>query len=124
MTEHDWHYTQYKHNKNLPNAISYPDRYADWSITAMFYSALHLINSYCNNRGIPIPTTHHKRSRLVKNELPQIRLAYRNLLTLSQDSRYNHSYLSITNLHVQRAQDYLKVIENHIVGLDSAKVDG
>lgn len=115
MTDGDWRHEQYRHNKNLPLAISFRNDYNDWSITAIFYSALHLINFYCDKYNISIPTNHRERYNTVRSNLPQIRSEYKNLLALSKDSRYNRPYTKITVIDVQRAQNYLKTIENFIL---------
>ena len=118
MTKH-WHYAQYMHNKELAVKILRPvcPEYNDWSITSMFYSALHLINEYCVNHNKCPPKNHAERRAMVKDTLPQIRAEFDNLCDLSMNSRYRKSYHNMGDPHVQRAEFYLKKIEEHISSL-------
>ena len=116
MTRTNWYYEQYTHNKKLADQVlhsTWPE-YDDWSITSMFYSALHLINAYCLARDIPLPNSHHARKEIVKNRLPQIREEYENLFDLSMQSRYTTPYYRITELDVQMACYSLEKIEKQV----------
>lgn len=66
-----------------------PEReYTDWQITVLFYAALHSANCHFEMNGIKAPTNHNKRLVLIKDRLPTMAEAYKNLQTLSEQSRY------------------------------------
>lgn len=77
------------HNKNAFDVLATKaPKYTDWQITMLFYAALHWINLYFELNGVTVPTNHSKRLKLIKNKLPTIVEAYRNLQTLSEQARY------------------------------------
>ena len=80
---------QSAHNKNAFDflATKAPE-YTDWQITMLFYAALHSANRHFEMNGIEVPTNHNKRFKVIKDRLPTIVKAYKNLQTLSERSRY------------------------------------
>lgn len=116
MTNHNWHYAQSLHNEKLSLDVlrTTQSEYNDWSITSMFYSALHLINAHCMDCDMPIPTTHFERTEMVKNNLSHIREAYQNLLALSMQSRYTTPYSDMSESDIKNAYAWLVKIKKHI----------
>lgn len=116
MTDRNWHRMQYVHNKKFSDDIvhSFQSQYNDWSITSLFYSALHLINAYFYKHNILRPINHRKRSETVKKELPLIHSEYQRLRELSEHARYKVRYSSITDADVLRAQAHFQKIVEHI----------
>ena len=80
---------QSAHNKNAFDflATKAPE-YTDWQITMLFYAALHSANRHFEMKGIEVPTNHNKRLKVMKDRLPTMVEAYKNLQTLSEQSRY------------------------------------
>lgn len=69
----------------------------DWSVTSLFYAAVHYVNAYLRKSGIPIPRRHTSpdpkqpgRSNIVQQDpsLSAIYDPYRNLDDESRDARY------------------------------------
>ena len=104
------------HNKKLYDNMmhSFQSQYNDWSITSLFYSALHLINAYFYKHNIPEPINHRKRSDAVKKKLPAIHSEYQELRVLSEHARYKLPYSSMTDADVLRAQTHFQKIVAHI----------
>jgi len=59
----------------------------DWSVTACFYAALHLVDSYLARQGIH-PHTHMERERWIQQRLPRILRNYLLLKRYSLRARY------------------------------------
>ena len=83
------HGAQSAHNKNAFDFLATKEpEYLDWQITALFYAALHSFKRHLELSGAKLPTSHGERSKMVKIRLPTIWGAYKNLQTLSEQSRY------------------------------------
>ena len=63
-----------------------PQRFTEWEVAALFYSALHYVTAFLVTQGHD-PESHSSRNNLVKN-LTSIGVDYRNLCSLSLDARY------------------------------------
>ena len=63
-----------------------PQRFTEWEVTALFYSALHYASAFLATQG-HYPESHNIRNSLVRN-LTNIGTDYRNLYSLSLDARY------------------------------------
>lgn len=61
------------HNKKFSDDIihSFQSQYNDWSVTSLFYSALHLINAYLYAHNIPKPANIENDQKLLKKNYPQ-----------------------------------------------------
>ena len=112
MSTHDWHASQYEHNKKFSNDIArlFKSEYCDWVITSLFYSALHLINEFFTQKKIPIPQDHKERNNRVKGYLDPIYNEYMQLFMLSKKSRYEEKYSCIRASDLRRAQNYFETI--------------
>jgi uncharacterized protein (UPF0332 family) len=74
-------------NEQFAEAVSaLPQRFPEWEITALFYSALHYASAFLATQGHH-PENHSQRNNLVRN-LTNIGEDYRNLYSLSRDARY------------------------------------
>lgn len=74
-------------NERFAEALSaLPQRFPEWEITALFYSALHYASAFLSTQGYN-PESHGHRNNLVIN-LTNIGEDYRNLYSLSRDARY------------------------------------
>ena len=63
-----------------------PQRFTEWEVTALFYSALHYVSAFLAMQGL-FPENHSDRNNLVRN-LTNIGSDYRNSYSLSLDARY------------------------------------
>lgn len=86
------HYDQSQHNIDF--SATFPQAtYADWAITTRFYAAAHLVRAWLRRFGDITEAkidTHKKVDQELTNKRFDRRghLAYRDLLTLSKDARY------------------------------------
>ena len=64
-------------------------KYADWEITTLFYSAMHLVSDHLKKQNIEVPKSHKRMSALLSVMLPEIFQPYSALLKLSWNARYN-----------------------------------
>ena len=62
-------------------------KYADWEITTLFYSAMHLVEDYFEKQNIDVPKSHKRTKALLSVILPEISLSYARLLQLSWNAR-------------------------------------
>jgi len=82
--------------------------YRDWEVITLFYSALHLVERYCEVHSIPIPKNHKSREDVVVGWLKDISVDYLNLYQLSKNARYESL---IKNDQLLDAQAYYSTIE-------------
>ena len=81
------HRLQAERNEELVAAITtLPERFPEWEVTALFYSALHYVDAFLVAQGLN-PGNHHRRSTLA-GELTNIGTEYQDLFELSMDARY------------------------------------
>lgn len=74
-------------NEQFADAISFlPQRFTEWEITALFYSALHYASAFLATQGYN-PKSHHRRNHLI-GDLTSVGTDYQNLYRLSLDTRY------------------------------------
>ncbi|MCE9616814.1 MAG: hypothetical protein K8Q88_00410 [Nitrosarchaeum sp.] len=116
MVSNSWYVLQSTHNKETSDDLNQlvQNKHLDWEITTLFYSALHIINEYFLQRGIPLPDKHDQRTPLVRNTLNQIYPEYQKLLILSIRTRYLVNYNSIKPKERQDALDCFNIISSHI----------
>lgn len=84
----------------------------NWSITLLFYSALHYVDAYIVSRG---GARHDHRSRAKSMDDPffdEIREDYKTLKDLSREARYNIA--PFTKRDFQRADGLLQRIKAHV----------
>lgn len=102
----------------MPNIIQHPfqSEYKDWTVTSLFYSALHLIDEYCAKCNTSV-RNHTERRNFVNTSLKPISNYYHRLYLLSTTVRYDAQYSDIKESEVREAQDLLSKIENYIASL-------
>lgn len=91
MPAQDNHLRQAQHNEAFVASFNLDSTaYLDWVVTAIFYAALHYIESYLAILNIH-PSTHQSRDRLFQQQQPlkQIYNQYRILKTRSENARYD-----------------------------------
>jgi len=91
-----WQTIQSVHNINTQKYLNMKNpSYIDWEITAVFYSALHLIDAYLLKNHGARPHKHKDRFEKISLFLQPIYNEYDNLYTLSLRSRYlvKHDHL-------------------------------
>lgn len=75
-------------NRSFSDMIKRHDnRYRDWMVTALFYSAVHSVQCLCEEHGIN-PSNHRQRMNTIKGCFPEILEPYRKLYSKSRDARY------------------------------------
>lgn len=54
------HLNQASHNYKFVHECceKHPDLFFDWKVTATFYTALHLLRAFCENRGVKVGKNH------------------------------------------------------------------
>ena len=116
MSAKNWYSIQSKHNKKFSSDIlhKFKSEYRDWAITALFYSALHLVNEYSLQHKTTLLINHSDRKTFIKNALPSIYGEYQKLFILSQHSRYDKEYDCINASDVQYAKDLFTKIAAHL----------
>jgi hypothetical protein len=92
------HLNQALHNHTfvIECCASYPDNFFDWKITGTFYTALHLLRAFCENRGVN-PGKNHSEIRSSLNPSsqqitpfkPHAWKAYNKLQNYSEIARYD-----------------------------------
>ena len=112
----DFHSKQFAHNRKFASDVlrTFKSEYNDWTVTSLFYSAVHLIDRYFDQHVPNPPKTHVKRFKLIRKDLKPIYPDYDRLYSLSIQSRYDASYTRISAIDVQHAKSCLAVITAHI----------
>jgi hypothetical protein len=90
---------QASHNEEFHNCIceNFADKFYDWKITSLFYTAIHYLKALATKRGIDIGQTHHEIELNVNPDRhkPLMRITkgawseYKKLLQYSRTSRYD-----------------------------------
>lgn len=71
-------------------AASQDSQFRGWQITTLFYSALHYVQAYVVEFGLPLPTNHYSRDRIIRLDqtLAVVGDVYASLKDLSMGARY------------------------------------
>jgi len=89
---------------------------ADWSVTFLFYSAVHYVEAYFSTRGIRHKMHKTRNSAIARDQLLRgVYDAYRELQELSRDSRYERPTGSFTALDVEYLQGCLETIKQAVL---------
>lgn len=93
--------------------------YLDWTVTVVFYVAVHLVEAYFDRTHHLHSARHSDRNRSLTSmaELKPIYGDYSDLYNLSIDSRYRCMPAKWTPAEVQRALGLLNRIEQHLSSL-------
>jgi hypothetical protein len=111
VATHSEHREKAEHNEFLVSTLDNP--FWDWKISAMFYSALHYVESYFAVKKIvhPIPKPNHSsRLPLVKKHLFTIYKDYQDLYNDSRDARYEADMM-FSQREVRQDQEKLDAIK-------------
>ena len=102
----NWHLKQAKHNLETNKYLSevYP-KYEDWEYTTLFYSVIHLVETYLYENGEKNIQTHNHRRELIKCKLKEIVDPYLEMEETSRKMRYN---LAVENIQKQRIENATK----------------
>ena len=108
MPERKYHLAKVKYNLGVSTHLKETTGFTDWAVTALFYSALHLIDAYLDGEHqLPKDERHPRkhsanagpgnggrgRNQLVQALLPSIRKEYRSLEEASRRARYDMEVL-------------------------------
>jgi predicted Zn-ribbon and HTH transcriptional regulator len=120
MPNYTWHDGKKIHDFDTSNFLgTNRDRFCDWEIVTLFYSALHYIDSYLSNKfGIDYVLDHGERKTHVASLLPQINRNYRLLYYLSRDARYN---LAVGKIELAKATSYYGQIRHVLTPVSCPK---
>ena len=88
---------------------SLPQRFPEWEITALFYSALHYASAFLATQGHN-PENHHLRNQLV-GDLTSAGTDYQNLFRLSLNARYQRSTYTSTRAEAIKTGPFLRIKE-------------
>ncbi len=91
------------------NIVALPERFFDWEVTTLFYSALHYVSAYLATLGHH-PSSHHRRGTLVNN-LTTVWDEYQNLFLLSMAARYYATPITIQQADEAKNYDFRRVKE-------------
>ena len=111
------HLRQWKHNREFIGLID--PRYPDWVVTAIFYTALHAVDTLLKKDKVQGTASHDARNRalMLTKRYAQIWKHYRPLHNLSKTVRYQaqpESWIAWDRLDVQVIRIYLHPIEESV----------
>jgi hypothetical protein len=96
-----WHIARAEYHKEVAEHLRHQTDYEDWSLVALYYSALHFVDSIlADDPDLPKDERHPRkhsglepgqrgRNQLVADRLSVIRADYRSLEDLSRRTRYD-----------------------------------
>ena len=102
------HLDKWRHNEGLSQQLE-PGPYQDWSVTTMFYAALHLVEAYFASQTPPVQTrSHANRNRMVQGDanLGPVSQDYLELYDRSRDARYDCLLFSTAVVSAIRQQTF------------------
>ena len=92
---------------------TWPDKFHNWKVNALFYSGLHRINYWLVKETGLAPRNHAERNRRVRGELPQVRVDYGDLYLLSMRARYLEGH-RLKDYRRKSAYERLRGIEKRL----------
>ncbi len=109
-------------NERLANIIAaLPERFTEWEVTLLFYSALHYVDAFLATQGIS-PKRHRDRNNLVAS-MTNLGREYQNLFQQSMNSRYHLYHFTSQDVGEIKAEDFDRVKEEVLSLLSSEIVD-
>ena len=87
-------------------------KYVDWQVTAIFYSALHLVSNHLKEKGIEVPERHGDMIKTLKRLSGPLSKCYHTLYEKSRIARYS------TKKEI--SEEDLKIVKNNFEFLKSA----
>jgi hypothetical protein len=82
------HLDQARRNYRCYERLRLDGEFLDWAVTALFYTALHLVLAHAAQHGHSLTDDHGAIRRYVDRYLVSIRRTYRELFDASRDTRY------------------------------------
>ena len=99
----DWHVKQSTHNYDSNRYLAQENpRYRDWEVTTLFYSVVHIVDSYLANYNKK-PRAHCQRKKFVRLTLCEIYDDYCCLESLSRKARYDSPSQTLTSDEIDEA---------------------
>jgi hypothetical protein len=101
MPPYAWHDNKKNHNFDAYRyiAASPSHQFTDWEIIALFYSALHYVDSFLDRKhGLDNIQNHGDRKIMVRGYISPINRTYRILYHLSQNARYDDVPITVAEL--------------------------
>jgi hypothetical protein len=86
------HLAQTRHNFRLYQKLRDEGEFLDWAVTALFYTALHLIQACLidiASDAFDYPRNHEQRDSFIRRKLSDLWLPYRSLQNQSNRARYH-----------------------------------
>ena len=108
----EWYKEESEQNRRFYELLqaTWPDKFHNWKVNALFYSALHRINHWLVLQTGREPMNHAERNRRVKGELPQVIKDYSDLYELSMQARYRKGHM-LEDDRRQSAYELLCIVE-------------
>lgn len=114
MPSEQQHTEKYKHNQKILSNSLFDSNYNDWKITVIFYSAVHIIETFLSK--VKVHTSSHKeRHKAVRQYrvLREIADEYQTLYMLSIQARYD--CVKFNDKTINDALKLLKKIEQVVI---------
>ncbi len=111
----EWYREQSKHSRAFYELVhaTWPDKFHDWKVNPLFYSALHRVNYWLVRETGQAPRNHVERNRRVEVELPQVFGIYNDLYLMSMRARYRAGF-RMEDLHRRDALGRLNRLERKL----------
>ena len=118
MASEQQHIVQAARNQEVAELLA-TGGYHDWAITALFYSAMHLIQAYLVQSG-RTANSHWQRRQWIRNltELRPVLAAFDELQAYSENARYECRNFSQSEFEVAESESYRTVV-SHLRSLTS-----
>lgn len=130
MGTRKWHLARAERNKLASDAFQ--EDYPEWAVTALFYSALHYVHSsLADEPGLPKDERHPRKhtappseagrgtNQLVRDQFPEINVAYRSLVEFGHKSRYD--VLNLDDRTIPLLTMQWKLIKDYCEGLNQGR---
>ncbi len=102
-------------NERLADILaSLPERYTEWEVTVLFYSALHYVNAFLEMQGLEA-THHHARYQLIAS-MTNFAREYENLSQKSVNARYKMDEFTPQDVDRTKASDF-RVVKEEVLAL-------
>lgn len=112
MKETDNYSDKYKHNESFVDFLNTSEKFPDWMIIGIFYSALHYMNLFLYsqyNIDIGSINSHVKRNLAINDNCSKnISMQYNTLYDLSRTARYQYIDMSKQLGYAQSCYNKLK----------------
>lgn len=120
------HQRQAEHNQRVSAHLQAAgDEYLDWAVTAMFYSAMHMIDQVLAHSGNVHPRSHQQRRSAIgqQSQLAPIYRDYRELEWQSQRSRYECATFTVTEVQdlIVRLERIEQLVEAIVLPLSPSR---